>query len=353
MTAVSGFDTKRWLLAFLSPYMEDPPLPADHSSWADILQAADHGLVLPRLAIEAASRANDFPREVREHLELSLELNRLRNLELREQLLGLLRRLNEGGVVPVIIKGATTLFEETRDPGARVMLDMDIWTPAADDQQTAKRCLCELGYETRASDDEYEGLHHGPPFFLAGAFSRIELHHSLLHSSVARMLDEGEVIGSLRNRSFNGARFQVLDDTTALKLSYLQGRAMGEEGYIIFMKWLDFLDRCHALGVTRITNLSDLGMSQDATDIDHRFLTALGQLCGLPYEGSRDAQLLQRWQKAHQQHIAALFLQIVIGNARDPARWRNRTPAEYWRAFTWRIKEMQASYHRAHSRDAF
>jgi len=289
-------------------------------------------LVLPRLALTLRDRSQQLPSEVREYLELSLQLNRLRNQQLRSQLLDLLRSLNDRGVMPVVMKGATFLLDDGIDVGTRVMLDMDLWTPREEDLNKTVECLKDLGYEMRGETADFAQSQHLPPFFLEGALSRIELHHRMVHPTYAPLVNEEEAVAGLTDRQFQDVRYQSLDAMTALRLSYAQCRWSCEDGHVTIMKWLDFLDRLKLAHFAELTGSWEFGIRCTGDAVDARFFTGLSQYCSLPYRGKVDPQLIRAWEAAHCDPTWLRFARYIITKAFDPKRWKGKTAKEIWNA---------------------
>ena len=349
----NALQATKWLLKTLSPYGSVESIPQDHVSWQGILQSADQGLVLPRLALALQDRSEQLPSEVHEYLELSLELNRLRNQQLRSQLLNLLRSLNDRGVIPVVMKGATFLLDDSIDLGTRVMFDMDLWTPNEGDLNRTICCLKELGYEMRGELVDFAKCQHLPPFFLDGSLSRIELHHRMINPDYAALVDEEQAVAGLTDRQFEDVRYQSLDTMTALRLSYVQCRWSCEDGHVTIMKWLDFLDRLKSVHFAELTGPWEFGIRSNGDATDERFFTGLSQYCSLPYRGRIDTQLIRAWETAQSDPTWRRFSRNVLGNALDPQKWRQKTPIEIWNALAFRIKNLGNSYVAAKNRNRF
>jgi hypothetical protein len=350
-----NWSSTKWLLASLSPYREIGQLQHDHYVWSRIFKTADEGLVLPRLALKLADHSETLPTEVNDFLNIALELNRLRNSRLQNQLVTLLKNLNASGVVPVVMKGAVQLLDPRFDIGARVMLDIDIWAQNAVDQQTAMSCLLRLGYQMRGTMQEYEQHQHFPPFFHDGELARIELHRSMVRRTYTVIVDEVAVASRLTEQSFMGVKFLILNDIDAIKLSYIQCRSACEGGYVTMMKWLDLLDRCKMAGINEVSGPWDFGMRTNGDAVDTQFLTGLNELCGFPYSGLRDREFVEKWEKAQYDPFGLQFarklLSAILGNALDPAKWRGRTPADVRDAFMFRLRNLPESYKLARSKN--
>ena len=343
----------QWLFAYLSPYLDIPQKPGSDKEWARIFKVADEGLVLPRLAMNAATDFKSAPQPVLDYLEISLALSRLRNEQLREQLVTLITHLNSRGVVPIIIKGATSLLDESLDIGARSMLDMDVWTPEPRDQTIAMQVLVELGYDMRAPMELFEKGQHFPPFFKEGELARIELHRTMVNPSFASMVKESMAATSATERHFAGARYRVLDPSFALALSYLQCRWSCDGRTFTIMKWLDLLDRCHAMGLKRVTSCADMGVKETGEAIDRQFLTALSIMSGLPNEGPRDDTFYKAWARRNSMSPMLRLCSTLLSEALDSRRWSGKDPRAIWQGAVKRIRQLPERYRQSKRLDRF
>lgn len=343
----------RWLFACLSPYLDTPEAPGSEEDWARIFKLADDGLVLSHLALIVADRFPCAPATVKEYLEVAIAMSRLRNRQLREQLVSLIACFNSRGVVPVVIKGATTLLDETADVGARSMLDIDVWTPDPHDQTAAMECLADLGYRMRESMDRYRDDQHYPPFFKKGALSRIELHRHMVNPRFASMVDEDAAAASCIERQYDGARFRILAPSPALALSYIQCRWACEQNTFSIMKWLDLLDRCKDMGLARITSCADLGVADKGALIDRQFLTLLSIMMGLPYDGAKDAALHERWARRNSQSVAIRFFRLAFQGAFEPSHWSGKRFSDVLRSAAYRLRRLRQTYDGSKKLDRF
>jgi hypothetical protein len=342
-----------WLLSYLSPFSPSRALPESTDTWRDILAAADRGLVLPRLATAILASAESAPPDVSEYLAQCLELCVMRDGELRGQLMELLRRLNDRGIRPVVMKGATALLDGTRGATGRVMLDLDLGIPEAVHHPAAFAALHELGYEASGPLEVNPAHHHFPSFFLDGALSRIELHYRLASDQKDMTWDEEGACSRLVDQEFQGLRFRTLSREDAMRLSYMQCRRGCELGYVVLMKWLDFLDRWHIMNAGSISSPMDLGIASAGSDLDRQLLTALNELAKLPYRGPRDSGLLNTWRKAYTEPVPVRVFKNTFRDVLDGSRWRNKSPGDIMRAAVGRIRALRENLHRARNRDSF
>lgn len=178
-TLLGANDRKR--LALLNSLTEE--------RWLATIAAANDHLVGPTLYAEAAERQwlHLMPDDVRHCLGEQHRLNVARNRRIREQLVECLECLNAAGLVPLLLKGAASM-PDARDPGARVMRDIDLLIPK-EDAERAAHALNRLGY--RAWTLEFAGQHAfgilsrpGDPAALDLHIETMELSHVLPASSV-------------------------------------------------------------------------------------------------------------------------------------------------------------------------
>lgn len=348
-----GENAAKWLWAHLSPYLDKPPLPQSDPEWAAIFETADHGLVLPRLATSLSSKAADCPSHVIDYLDAVLTMSRMRNERMRAQLVTLIKCLNDAGVTPIVIKGATTLLDEAADVGERAMLDIDIWTPHAVDQAIAADRLKQLGYEMREPLESYEDCQHLPPFFKDGELARIELHRKMVNPHFSALVNEDAATASSKESEFGGARFKLLEPRFALALSYIQCRWSCEEGTLTIMKWLDLLDRCKLLGIAEAHSCVDLGVADTGAVIDRRFLTALQRLTGFPYEGVKDAALYDAWLRRNASPVVVRLMKGFMAHAHDPRRWSSKGFAGVAKGVFNRVKRLPEIYRQSKRVDRF
>jgi hypothetical protein len=353
MNKVEELDCVKWLWSFLSPYAQDPDLPETHERWAKIFEAADRGLVLPRLAIKIAAEYPDAPVEVADYLEAALQINRRRNTRLRVQLIELLRALNGQGVVPIVMKGATSLFDDNIDIGSRVMVDIDICISSEVEQRKALKVLDSLGYEMRGSLEDYRLHHHFPPFFRDGDLASIELHKHLVQLRFCSAVNEDGALGNVTERSVEDMRYRSLDEANALKVSYVQCWLGCEGRWVSMMKWLDFLDRSKLIGLENLGAIPKLiSLSADG-ETDRLFLTALSELSGISYVGDRDERLLNDWMQNYREPRTIRFLRLVAGNAFHRERWSGKGPLDVWNALVFRANHLKAYLRKSQHKDIF
>ena len=153
--------------------------------WHEVIKLANSTLVSPTLWAELCSLSlqDTLPAEIQDYLGEIHRLNTQRNLRLRDQTIETVRTVNSIDVVPVLLKGAASLFVETyHDLGSRILTDIDILVP----HQSAEDCwdlLCTQGYrsyENGIGAVNPEIQHHLEPLARPGEYAVIEIHHAVL-----------------------------------------------------------------------------------------------------------------------------------------------------------------------------
>lgn len=101
--------------------------PADDCDWAAVVGLANQSLITPQLAASLASARSPVPEHVTSFLQDVQDRNRVRNARIWTQLTDAVRALNNVGITPVLLKGAT-LLARCVDHGTfnRVLSDIDL-----------------------------------------------------------------------------------------------------------------------------------------------------------------------------------------------------------------------------------
>jgi hypothetical protein len=147
-----------------------------------VIALANRSLTIAELAVALKDADATVPADVNDYLQLIAERNCERNRRLSAQLQEALATLREGGLEPLLLKGAVTLAlgSEPRIAG-RMLSDLDLMLAPADVPRAVAR-LETLGYEV-----VYQADHTGT--LLAARLSRpqdvgvIDLHQRLLLQS--------------------------------------------------------------------------------------------------------------------------------------------------------------------------
>lgn len=122
--------------------------PVATADWQAVIALANHTLLTPALfaSLSHTGQLGRLPEDVGQYLQFIYGCNRERNLRLRRQLKEAVAALNQGGVVPILLKGAVPLFLSSsgRVPD-RIMSDLDL-AVEVDQEEAARACLARLGY---------------------------------------------------------------------------------------------------------------------------------------------------------------------------------------------------------------
>ena len=144
-------------------------------AWDAVIGTANRDLLVPALWASLRQKGLDsfLSDRARDVLRRQHRYNLLKNEKLREQACEVARALNAVGLVPILLKGGTHLFEDTfGDPGVRSMLDLDFLVRMGQVDR-AIAVLHELGY--RPQDVAELDFQHRP-MIKAGAFGPVEIH---------------------------------------------------------------------------------------------------------------------------------------------------------------------------------
>lgn len=137
--------TRKALEALIAGLCGRPVATAD---WLGVIALANHTLLTPALVASLArtGQLGRLPEDVGQYLQFIHGCNRERNLRLRRQLDEAIATLNEGGIIPTLLKGAVPLFLSPSGRGPdRIMTDLDL-AVEADQEEAARACLARLGY---------------------------------------------------------------------------------------------------------------------------------------------------------------------------------------------------------------
>ncbi len=180
--------------------------------WHRVFELASRHLLTPALcgALDEKGLLGLVPSRERDYLDAVLDLNRERNAAFLRELTRVVRLLNAVGVEPVLLKGIASLITGLyRDPGERVLSDIDILVPS----ETLPRCeevLRGSGY-----DQDPPGLvdwavqHHAPPLFHESEPVRLELHRHVVRRDLERILPTSEVQETSRRLVVDGVSVRV------------------------------------------------------------------------------------------------------------------------------------------------
>lgn len=191
-------------------------LSSGHVDWTAAVKAANDQLISPALwqALRDTKQTANLPADVREYLHEIYRLNHDRNKRLRVQALGAIRSLNAVGVVPLLLKGAASLFLEVyNDPGSRVMLDLDILVPP-DEAENCWKQLRRFGYVPVDCRRDFSRHHHLKPLQRPGEYGTIEIHRYAFSAEANQIVPASWMWTRCRSATESGATFCVPDATS-------------------------------------------------------------------------------------------------------------------------------------------
>ena len=214
--------------------------------WPQVLRIAGAHLVSPALW-SGLSRMNldgRMPESARQYLQSVHGMNAVRNAALLEQLDGSILALNNVGVVPMLIKGASYLkwgiFE---DPAARITSDLDL-VVMEHGLPTALDALQRVGYNPLARPGmDFTHHRHIAPMFRSGDYACIELHRGLVSKKLTTVLPLNEAWNAATEVCERGLRYRTPSPTHALILSFLHNQI------------IDRRDETYAIGLRSIQDL--------------------------------------------------------------------------------------------------
>jgi hypothetical protein len=184
--------------------------------WEEVIKLANATLVSPALWAELCSLGlqGRLPAEVQDYLGEIHRLNTQRNLRLCDQVIETVQTLNSIDVVPILLKGAASLFTKTYlDPGSRILTDIDILVP----HQVAEDCwnlLCTQGYAPHVNENGQvnpHALHHLEPLSRPGDSAVIEIHHAVLPP-----LNSGRIFGASLTANDAAQFTQMMNESAEL-----------------------------------------------------------------------------------------------------------------------------------------
>jgi hypothetical protein len=187
---------------------------AERISWDEVVKLASEHAVTPTLAW-ALREARPIPHEVRDYLDVTLDLNRRRNESILDCLESALAALNSAGCEPVLLKGAAALVDDLYPaPSLRYLIDLDILVPKSR-LRDASVALNKIGFRAmidapkrrwvrRPSPPPPTDFHHLPPLFDEGAAVSIELHQAIGAPEFEPILSAETVLERRNKRSFRG-----------------------------------------------------------------------------------------------------------------------------------------------------
>jgi len=301
---------------------------ADDTPWESVIELANDELLSPAMwsSLHAKGLTEELPVEVRDYLQELHGLNLRRNSELRSQCDGVIRALNDVGIDPVLLKGAAHLYTDTfRDPGARMMKDLDLLVPA-DRIEDAVFTLTAIGYsyEEAEAPERFTTHHHCAPLYRAGSYGFVELHHDLTRTA-RHILPASRARFHTRRLQLDTGCAHVLTPTYRVLHNFVHS---------------EVVDRHHVRGEISLRYLHDLVglVSAYGTEIDWRLARDVA-------DGGGAGRLLQDYL-----YLANRLLALPIPGAVTPSplnaihfhRCRLRLRSAFYERLDWGTRRFSA-----------
>jgi hypothetical protein len=158
---------------------------ADRISWDVVLQLASEHFVTPTLAW-ALKDTRGIPEEVRDYLNITLDLNHRRNETIVDCLKAASSALNSVGCEPLLLKGGAAILADELYPdlSVRYLADLDILVPKAR-LSDASVALSKIDFHVMPESDrrwvrvDVRHAHHLPALVHGGTGVAIELHRTI------------------------------------------------------------------------------------------------------------------------------------------------------------------------------
>ncbi len=183
---------------------------SDDGFWTMFVRLYMDQMVGPTIAskIHELNLTSNFPSLVLRHGQALLQLNRRRNVKLRDEAIDLALRLNAVDLVPILLKGGAGLVSGLySDAGSRVMSDLDVLVPRSLSGK-CEQVMADMGYHRAPK------IPH-PREKLIGVFSHrdllasIDLHGEVMEYPNQNVLTAHEVIAESEILTVAGARLGV------------------------------------------------------------------------------------------------------------------------------------------------
>jgi hypothetical protein len=278
----------------------DPDSDSDESFWIEFVDLANINLVTPAIwpELQRNRLTGSAPANFQDYFSTAFELNDARNLVIQRELAQMLEALNARSIVPVLLKGAAYIKDQTyADAGARMLGDLDILV-ARDQTDTAVQVLRSLGYSPAGRPGrDYDEHHHTEPLRKPGCQAYVEIHREAIAAPLTSVLPASRI---LRDADAREEGYAVPSATHSATISFLHSQV---------------IDRCDATARINIRSLMDIARldAQYGDEIDwggilesmtanglatplRNYFYSLEKLGGLDFSGQLPASLRQ---KAH------------------------------------------------------
>ncbi len=209
-------------------------------NWPLIVTISSRHLVTPALfaSFQVHGLTEILESEVRNYLSIIHQLNLARNKNILKEVHDVVFKLNDVGVQPTLIKGAAHLTSGLyKDPGARIMSDIDMLVPESQ-LMSCVGALKSLGYGSKNPfDGELKG-HHFPRLIHPNREVGIELHR---WATSKNAIKAEEIFGASSLWEINGNKFRIPSREHALMINIIHAHtgALRFPGQINFRANMD------------------------------------------------------------------------------------------------------------------
>jgi hypothetical protein len=226
-----------------------PALPPE-ISWPHLLEASSEHVVTPALAWRLAGD-DRVPPAYRKHLQAVLALGRERNRQLRHHLAAIGCVLNDAGVVPLLLKGASYLARDLYpDDGIRYLGDLDVLVPD-EGLGEARAALERHGFGTVGAAALPPDHHHLPAMQHSGWSVIVELHRRPVANRLCAIVDAGDVMRAGTPFRLGEAQVLLPSPTHSVLMGIVHGQ-LQDHGHRMHRPWLrpllDFARQAEVFG---------------------------------------------------------------------------------------------------------
>jgi hypothetical protein len=196
----------------------------DEVNWECVVKVANEYMVITALLTGLVGKGllDPTPKDLQEYLLELHRLNRERNEKIKAQATRLVKRLNDVGVEPVLLKGAALLLaDQSFDLGSRIMTDIDLLI-RHEDVKSAVDGLLVYGYEPGVDEPEvFEFAHHFPPLIHPSELVPIELHVELLSPMELQVLTGSHTCADSSVINEKGLTYRLLSPSDSILYTVL------------------------------------------------------------------------------------------------------------------------------------
>lgn len=198
--------------------------------WADLVAMAHRHRLVPALHLALATADADaaVPPEVRDHAAAIAALNDARNAAVGAEIEGAIVALNGAGVTPLPLKGAAILMEGGHAARARMIGDIDLLVPAAQEAE-ALAALSAAGFRPISAYPAWS--HSVADLDKPGSHACLDLHRDLLDPPFRHLLPAADMLARATPREAEGLRWRAPASTDRALHSLLHAQILSAGYY--------------------------------------------------------------------------------------------------------------------------